>query len=261
MKILRGFAGFLLTLFVSSAAYAGGDLTDYSYTPPLPARPACGGGFSGFYAGGILGFGQLSSKTDVGPLGLKDNDKGFTIGGVSGYNWQCDGRLLGIESDISYFNADTSMGVSCPTCTSSIQFGSELNWYGTLRARVGLVSDESFLVFATGGLAYGGIDHSIRSSGFNGVNFSQSDSDTAVGWTVGGGVEYLLSDNWAFRADALYIDLGSQDHTYTAEGGGCTGTCTLSASYDDSFWVARVGLSYLFGAPAATPVADYGPMK
>lgn len=260
MKIFQIVAGLLLTLFASSAAYAGGDLTDYSYTPPPPAARACGGGFSGFYAGGILGFGGLSSKTDVGPLGLKDNDKGFTIGGVSGYNWQCDGRLVGIETDISYFNADTSMGVSCPGCETSIRFGSEINWYGTLRARVGLVGDENFLVFATGGLAYGGVDHSIRSNGFNGINFSQSDSDTSVGWTVGGGVEYLLSDNWAFRADALYIDLGSQDHTYTADGG-CEGTCTLRASYDDSFWVARVGLSYLFGATPASPAPEYGPLK
>jgi outer membrane immunogenic protein len=261
MKILQIFAGFLLVLFASSAAYAGGDLTDYS-AAPLPVRSSCGGGFSGFYAGGILGFGGLSSKTDVGPLGLKDNDKGFTIGGVSGYNWQCDGRLLGIETDISYFNSSTTTGVACPTCEGpgTLTFGSEINWYGTLRARVGLVGDENFLVFATGGLAYGGVDHSIRNNGFNNVVFSQSDSDTAIGWTAGGGVEYLLSDNWAFRADALYIDLGSQDHTYTADGG-CGGTCTLRASYDDSFWVARVGLSYLFGATPTAPVPEYAPLK
>nr|HML30141.1 outer membrane beta-barrel protein [Hyphomicrobium sp.] len=127
---------------------------------------------------------------------------------------------------------------------------------------VGLVGDENFLIFATGGLAYGGLDHSINSNNFNGVTFSGTQSDTAIGWTAGGGVEYLLNDNWAFRADAMYIDFGSTDETFTATGGGCPGTCTATVGYNDSFWVARVGLTYLFGAPVAAPVpASYEPMK
>lgn len=260
MKIFQILIAAVFCLLGASSAYAGGDLTDYRpYTPP-PAASSCGGPFSGFYAGGLIGFGGASTKTNVG-IELKDNDRGFTGGGVAGYNWQCNGWLFGAESDINYFNADMTTGITCPTCGGTLSFGSEINWYGTVRARVGLVGNENFLIFATGGLAYGGLDHSINSNNFNGVTFSGTQSDTAIGWTAGGGIEYLLSDNWAFRADAMYIDFGSNDETFTATGGGCPGTCTARVGYDDSFWVARVGLTYLFGAPAPTPVATYEPMK
>lgn len=259
MKIFQTLMAGIFCLLGATSAYAGGDLTDYAYTPP-PAANSCGGPFSGFYAGGLIGFGGASTKTNVG-IELKDNDKGFTGGGVAGYNWQCNGWLLGAETDINYFNADMTTGITCPTCGGSLTFGSEINWYGTVRGRVGLVGNENFLVFAMGGLAYGGVDHSINSNAFNGVTFSGTQSDTAVGWTAGGGIEYLLNDNWAFRADASYIDFGSTDDTFTANGGGCAGTCTARVGYDDSFWVARVGLTYLFGAPAAAPAPAYEPMK
>ncbi len=264
MKIFQALVGALFLLFGASAAYAGGGLTDYT-PPPMPTASSCGGPFSGFYAGGLLGMGGLNSKMNVDSFGFEDNDRGFTIGGVAGYNWQCNGRLLGIESDISYFNASTTTGITCPTCgetPATVEFGSEINWYGTLRARVGLVGDENFLVFATGGLAYGGLDHSINSSSFNGVTFSGSQSDAAIGWTAGGGIEYLLSDNWAFRADAMYVDFGSTEETFNATGSGCSETsCTARIGYDDNFWVARVGLTYLFGATPREQVREYGPLK
>jgi outer membrane immunogenic protein len=270
MKIFQTLISFLFFVVGTSAAYAGGALTDYT-PPPPPAANSCGGPFAGAYIGGLLGLGGASSKMNPGGISLKDNDKGFTGGGVAGYNWQCNGRLIGIESDISYLNTDTTTGVICPDpfCAGggSSTFGSEINWYGTLRARVGLVGDENFLVFATGGLAYGGLDHSLDS--VNAVTnipgerltFSGSRSDTAIGWTAGGGVEYLLRDNWSFRADAMYVDFGSEDETFTATAGnGCLETtCRARVSYDDSFWVARVGLTYLFGA-RPEPV-DYTPLK
>ncbi|MET1045346.1 MAG: outer membrane beta-barrel protein [Hyphomicrobium sp.] len=262
MKALSFLAATFVLFFGSSAAFAGGALTDYG----SPPANACGGPFSGFYGGGILGLGGLSSKADVAPFNLKDNDRGFTIGGIGGYNWQCNGRLLGIESDISYFNANAIPGLDapgCEGCNERLNFGSEVDWYGTLRARVGIVGDQNFLVFATGGLAYGGIDHSMSASGTENFRFFSS-SDTQIGWTAGGGVDYLLSDHWAFRADALYVDLGSEDHTFTVTPGGCDDpdeSCSLRAKWNDGFWVARVGLTYLFGAPSRDPVVYDTPLK
>lgn len=247
MKIIHALAASLFFLLGTSAASAGGSLS----IPPGPR--ACGGPFSGFYAGGVLGMGGLNSKVSGEGGSLKGTDKGFTIGGVTGYNWQCNSSLLGIETDISYFNANSDEG--CAICGASQSFNSEINWFGTLRGRVGLIGAENFLVFATGGLAYGGIDHKFTDTS---VSFSQSDGDTEIGWTAGGGVEYLLSDSWAFRADALYVDFGSEDHTYTLAG--CP-VCTARLGWDDNFWVARVGLTYLFGAEPRATVPEYEPLK
>src|SRR5690606_20451652 len=101
---------------------------------------------------------------------------------------------------------------------------SEVNWFGTLRGRLGLVQNDNFLVFATAGLAYADVDHTFKDPTALGGPFSKSDSDTQFGWTVGGGIEFMRDSQWSLRADALYVDLGDESHSYvnTACGSVCT---------------------------------------
>ena len=65
---------------------------------------------------------------------------------------------------------------------------------------------------------------------------------------IGGGVEFLRHERWLLRAEALYVDLGSEKQDYTITT--CIGVCTTSVDWKDSFWTARVGLSYKFGGHA-----------
>jgi outer membrane immunogenic protein len=67
----------------------------------------------------------------------------------------------------------------------------------------------------------------------------------------------LLNDRWSFRADALYVDFGSEDHSIFGD----TCGCDARAKWDDNFWVARVGLTYLFNSVPAPVVPEYGPLK
>jgi outer membrane immunogenic protein len=208
-----------------------------------------GGAFSGAYVGGHLGFGGLQSEVrGQGASSINENDRGFTIGGHSGYNVQCGRVLFGIESDFNWLDADN--GFDCGGCGQSSK--SELNWFGTLRGRLGLVHNDSFLVFATAGLAYANLDHSFSDPG---VPFSKSDGDTEFGWTAGGGIEFMRDSNWSLRADALYVDLGSENHNYSADCGEFV--CSTSAKWDDTFWVTRIGLTYHFGQREP----EYVPLK
>jgi len=60
------------------------------------------------------------------------------------------------------------------------------------------------MVYATGGLAIGGVKNT-----FNPFNFiSKSESKTKVGWTIGGGVEHMWDRHWTIGLEALYVDLG-----------------------------------------------------
>ena len=91
-----------------------------------------------------------------------------------------------------------------------------LNWLGTTRARVGFVvtPDNRLMIYATGGVAYGG-----GSSNFSvfdrrpALFWSGSPSSTRVGWTIGGGVEYAFTNNWTIKGEYLYADLGSSNFT------------------------------------------------
>ena len=143
---------------------------------------------------------------------------------------------------------------------------SRIDWFGTLRARAGVVVHEDWLLYTTGGLAYAQVNHKVSdncilcgNSIFNLGPFEQSNKDKKVGWTVGGGAEYLHDSHWRLRAEALYVDLGSETHSYVIPGSQTIGEQTATAGtvvgkWDDQFWVARLGLTYAFGAPECCAV-------
>jgi outer membrane immunogenic protein len=231
--------------------------------------PCCEAPFAGAYIGAALGYGQQRGEITNESVGaptsgvtFKDNDGGVTVGGYVGYNWQrcCHPFVFGVETDFNYLNtsptvfeSETSTG---PTETSSLE--SRMDWFGTLRARTGYVVHEDWLLYATGGLAYASIDHKFSDNCVECSNvpplpsgtFEQSNKDTKVGWTVGGGAEFLHDSHWLLRAEALYVDLGSETHSYVIPVVGATvPSVTGVFKWDDQFWVARLGLAYKFGEP------------
>jgi outer membrane immunogenic protein len=242
MKLFSAIALVGASFLFATGAQAGGSLKD---TTPVAEPERCvRGAFSGAYVGGHLGFGGLSSDQHVvgTPFSFSDNDRGFTIGGHSGYNVQCGRVLFGIESDFNWFDADT-FSDPCGGCGPS--WKSEINWFGTLRGRLGLVHNDNFLVFATAGLAYANLDRTLKDPTLGLGGFSKSHDDTEFGWTAGGGIEFMRDSQWSLRADALYVDLGSDNHSYSASCGILV--CSSTTKWEDTFWVTRIGLTYHFG--------------
>ena len=87
-----------------------------------------------------------------------------------------------------------------------------LDWLGTTRARLGFVAtpDNRLMFYATGGVAYGG--GSASYSAFDATNdlfWTGNPSSSRVGWTIGGGVEYAITNNITIKGEYLYYDLGS----------------------------------------------------
>jgi outer membrane immunogenic protein len=251
MKMFSVIAALGALVFAVSDARADGSLKDTPAAPIADAGRCMGGNFSGAYIGVHLGGGSLhSEQTGVDSPTISENDGSFTIGEHSGYNVQCGRVLFGIESDFNYFGGDNVFG--CPGCGQSVE--SDMNWFGTLRGRVGLVRDENLLIFATAGLAYAKVDHTFDDpEPLNESDpFHQSNKNTEFGWTAGGGLEFMRDGRWSLRADALYVDLGTETHNYTYEG--CDVDCSTRIKWDDAFWVARVGLTYHFGRREAEVV-------
>ncbi len=212
--------------------------------------------FTGPYLGALVGFGSHHVDINNQTLGteFKDTETGFTGGGYLGYNWNFCAFLLGIETDFSFLNSsptayDIEIGPTGLTETTALN--SKLDWFGTFRGRAGVMLQDNWLIYATGGLAYGKVDHTLSddcvgcgNSAFNLGTFAQSNKKTKVGGTVGGGTEYLFAPHWLARAEALYVDLGSETHTYVVATPAATGTAV--AKWDDQFWVGRFGISYSF---------------
>jgi outer membrane immunogenic protein len=200
--------------------------------------------WTGWYVGANIGgsFGTASdSATFAGvPVGGGSPSlDGVVGGGQLGYNWQANAWVFGLEADIQGTSED---GIAT---TGTLNYSDKLPWFGTVRGRIGFLPAPNWLIYGTGGLAYGEVDTNTTLT-VGALGASNNFDTTRVGWTAGGGVEAFLSRNWSAKIEYLYVDLGSFSNTFT---GLATFTpVTLSTHVTDN--IVRAGLNYHFGGPS-----------
>ncbi len=108
------------------------------------------------------------------------------------------------------------------------------------------MADNRLLLYVTGGLAYGGGSASINSVGPNGNAWYGSNGTTQVGWTLGGGAEYALTNNWTIKAEYLYYNLGTYNYYHDAESCPAGVEPSFNAKVNPEGSIARVGVNYKF---------------
>ena len=169
-----------------------------------------------------------------GPLNIGSTN-GFIGGGQVGYNWQPglmnNNLIFGFEADIQGVVVTGSKSrvvnniwpVAAPTGGSlwnNLDANGNMNFFGTVRGRVGYLVNPTLLVYGTGGLAYGGVSASVNLTQyvFNAAGAANqlatgnvNGSNVQVGWTGGGGVEWMFMQNWSAKVEYLYYDLGSSN--------------------------------------------------
>lgn len=224
------------------------------------ARPSCAQ-FGGWYVGGNVGWGVYDTRfsdrdglNDTVDTGLPDNvdarKQGVTAGVQGGYNWQSGCSLFGIESDWSWsglktseFNTDGDVGA-----VDTMTVENKLRWFGTTRARAGVVVD-NLLLYVTGGLAYANVKRNFTyfQDGPAHANVFSS-NNTKIGWTAGVGAEWALANNWTLKGEFLYMSFEGDRITAAGDGVGI-GNAGVNYRLDsnDSVWVSRIGLNYRFG--------------
>jgi outer membrane immunogenic protein len=263
-------------LAIGSASALAADLPAQTYTKaPVYVAPVYD--WTGFYIGGNVGYSwgrssDTSTLTNgVGTVLLtgpgSSNLDGVVGGGQAGYNWQMQNWLWGLEADIQGTGEQGSRSFTCGIglCTPSVvgiaffpgaavpvALNQKIDWFGTVRGRVGVLATPTLLLYATGGLAYGEVNSSAT-IGAVPVGFSSTNTD--VGYTVGAGVEGVIGGNWTAKLEYLYVDLGRASGSFTtaipAFGGGFV-TSNYSSRITDN--VLRVGVNYKFSSPV---VANY----
>ncbi|WP_246206967.1 outer membrane protein [Methylocystis heyeri] len=214
----------------------------------------------------LPGTGLIPGVTALANSGVANIDQsGFIGGGQIGYNYQWGAHVVvGLEAD---FQGTTMQGngayagvsrdsiawkdpavpglLPCSTNGCNLnrlgvgggQIGASTDWLGTVRGRIGYLATPDWLIYGTGGLAYGGVRASAAHSALtigtltgandaalpvpfpysqlNGTYFLPSApgaagySGTRAGWTVGGGVEWLFAPQWSLKVEGLYYNLGS----------------------------------------------------
>ncbi|HVS26024.1 MAG TPA: outer membrane protein [Burkholderiales bacterium] len=159
---------------------------------------------TGFPDGGFVGLAPAVPAS----YSLKAN--GF-IGGLQiGHNSRINNVVLGIEADISYSKISgtaATSGVVAGPVPFTFNERQMLDWFGTLRGRLGFTPLDRLMIYGTGGVAYGQVRASTNLT-FPGLSFIGSDTSTRVGWTAGAGAEYAVTNSLTAKLEYLYYDLG-----------------------------------------------------
>jgi outer membrane immunogenic protein len=192
--------------------------------------------------GGLIYWATLNGKVSSA------NANGFIGGGQVGYNWQIPFQniniLAGVEADIQGISSDGGVRTTnadwqlqqlgCCNVLNSTRVSTSMHWIGTVRGRLGYLVTPNLLLYGTGGLAYGTFNFNIRKTqldsfvfpadygacpGFSGYSCngitpiaiavgSANSSSNLVGYSVGGGAEWMLFRDWSLKAEYLYYNLG-----------------------------------------------------
>lgn len=170
-------------------------------------------GFDGFYVGAHGAYGKV------------DNDGGADVegglGGIhGGYNYVNGAALFGIEGDYSWSNLSYSETASGVTAEVSV------NYFASLRGRLGWIYGSRTLFYATAGYSWSEIEGKVTISGLG----SASESFDLDGAVLGGGVEYKFSNAFGARLEGLHYWGGNDE----------------ISDEDAEINIIRAGLSYYF---------------
>jgi outer membrane immunogenic protein len=292
-KLFLGLAGLALAAAGSANAADLGPRPVYKAPPPVVAPIPFS--WTGFYIGANVGGAWSSNRSveftseneasehflfDVGlltgtiaaPVSVPINlghSSGFVGGGQIGYNFQFSPMwVAGIEADLD--GADVRGSAVIPTLfNAEVVASRRLEWFGTVRGRLGLTPFDRLLIYGTGGVAFGEekADVSINNvtitfgtgvlpDGSSIICFAGSacvagsGSRTSAGWTAGGGFEYAIWNNLSIKAEYLFMDLGHLAVQMRLPPGvpSTLNNPAVAADFGEGrYHIFRVGLNWHFG--------------
>lgn len=230
---------------LTTSTYAAGTVLGYNTASDTA---------SGAIAGGQVGYNyQLDNNVVLGA------EADIQWSGISGTAKENFSNTLVDSANVAYIFGSTSTQVLSYGQAGVTERSAGLDYYGTVRARLGYAMGR-FLPYLTGGVAYGRttvegsttsqtfvntLDYTtgaITNSTVRGTVALPSTSEDKWGWTVGGGGEFAIADDWTVKAEYLYMDLGSMDYAYLNS----FDSTLHMGSVDTKFHTLRAGVNYKF---------------
>jgi len=226
------------------------------YVPPVPIFT-----WTGFYVGAQIGYAWGTLDANAGDVfgdfrSFSSSNSGVIGGGHIGYNLQLNQWLIGLEGDVDGSSlSKTQTGFIFPAGAVAagllpVNIGSlpvtvsgSLDVQGSIRGRLGYAWDR-ILLYGTGGVAFGGFTASISTP----FGYAQR-SNTRVGWTAGGGIEYALTNNWSVRVEYRYTQFGHSTVNRNFS--------FVNAKFNENRVQAGVSYKFDLAPPPAPVVAKY----
>ena len=259
----------LLSLAVSIVSIGIGHAADMSVKAQRAVASPPTLSWSGFYIGANGGWGWSDyniSESPFGTTGIEDlvsqsvgtRANGGVFGGQIGYNWQFTPYwMLGIEGDYDGASINGSRGVVFPSIlapgnTNGFFATQNIRSLASIRGRIGYTWGPALFYF-TGGGAWENVSTNAIISGNTGVGIfgdsaAGSFSTARSGFVIGGGIEYLVAQNWTVRGEYLHYDFtGSNGNELTLANCSVANCGVNLANVSNNVDVFRLGANYKFG--------------
>jgi len=238
--------------------------------------------------GGFVEFGPLPSRS------------GGFAGGQIGVNWQWGAFVAGGELDFQGARINSAVATTVVPYLGagsaiSIATAQRIDYFGTARGRVGITFGGfggpgyggpgyggpgyggpgygapgygaggfgfggPILLYVTGGFAYAGVREGFVMTDTFGFTAANNGNSGRTGYTIGGGIEWMILPNWSIKGEYQYISLRQGPRVGAIETVGGLGTAFAINHVNPrvDMHTARIGLNYhFFSAPAAPVVARY----
>lgn len=216
----------------------------------------------------MLGGGAMIANRNDTRLGFS----GLALGGQAGFNYQLPSRIvLGVETDLEWTAAkarvrDSNTQVALTPGGTTLNFAAErigagvAEWAGSTRVRLGYSSHGGFLPYVTGGVAYAALRTNLfyapAAFGLGPTSVTLGGGRaTRIGWTLGAGAEYAVTDSLSLKTEYLYSQFGGVSAPvatlYFFGGAPAFGTLTTDRI---GFHTVRAGLNWRFGGSRTNAV-------
>jgi len=200
------------------------------YTPPAPVYVEPIFTWTGFYVG--LNGGYARGKADISDATsafTTNTETGWLLGATAGYNYQSGRAVWGLEGDIDYAWLKGNTSNTVGSCVGGGGCEIKHTLFGTARGRLGYTWDR-VMPYLTGGAAFGSVKITAPTG--------SSETQSKIGWTVGGGAEYAFSHAWSVKGEYVYADIGKSTCSATV--------CGIATDFEVKAHVFRGGLNYRF---------------
>jgi outer membrane immunogenic protein len=249
---------------------------DLAVKAPAYVAPAPVYSWTGCYVGAHVGWGwgqNNNSQTSSGSFGSgisaaggNINTSGALFGGQVGCNYQfAPTWVVGLQGDFagtdingrgtdpmgSAFNARNA-----PFTDSPGSIGSKTDWLASITARLGYtIYNNQALLYVKGGAAWVNNQYDL-SNAFN--EFSNNEvSETRIGWTVGVGAEWMISQHWSAFVEGNYYQFNNGNLLSNQTFFESAGDFNTFSSGKEQIETVKIGVNYKFGWDAPAVVAKY----
>jgi outer membrane immunogenic protein len=239
MKKIVAFAAAIAAFgFVSSAGAA-----DMPVKAPIMKTAAPVDPWTGCYVGGNAG-GGWARKENIDLESVPTNQtlgthtaSGAMAGGQVGcdYHFASTNFVIGIQGLYDWTNL-TGSNVD-PQNPARVGYSTKISSIASATARVGYLITPALLGFVEGGGTWLGDNHTQFNPTTGGV-YAQ-ETQTWVGGTFGGGLEYMFLPNWSVFVKYDYTKFSDKGTTFV----GCTTTCITEKL---NLQTALVGVNFRF---------------